>query len=204
MSPVIKKISILSSLLLLLLPITGGGEVSISSDASSIAGLTSTAPSSSPLSATRPFNNTSTFGQVPFEPIQQPQQPQRPALQQPQPQVQVPTQDRIQETLKAVLTANASTTKALLLNELEQSIENLTSNQYDVTVDFTESENGEDSYLISIDRITGEDSVVAEDAEEEEEDSNSNGNDSNGDDDGSIDGNSDGNGNDDGEDSVYG
>lgn len=207
MSPVIKKISIFSSLLLLLLPIAGGGEVSISSDASSIAGLISTSPSpsSSPLSATRPFNNTSTFGQVPFEPTLQPQQPQQPALQQPKPQAQVPTQDGIQETLKAVLTTNASTaTKALLLNELEQSIENLTSNQYDVTVDFTESKNGEEGYLISIDRIMDEDSIVAEDEEMEEEDSNSNGNDSNGDNDGSIDGNSDGNGNGDGEDSVYG
>lgn len=103
-----------------------------------------------------------------------------------------------------MLTTNASTaTKALLLNELEQSIENLTSVQYDVTVDLTESENGEEGYLISIDRLTDEDSIVAEDEEVEEEDSNSNGNDSNGDNDGSIDGNSDGNGNGDREDSVY-
>lgn len=88
MSSVIKKISIISSLLLLLLSIAGGGrggEVSISSDASSIAGLISTSPSSSPFSATRPFNNTSTFGQLPFEPTLQPQQPQQPALQQPKP-----------------------------------------------------------------------------------------------------------------------
>jgi hypothetical protein len=194
MFPIIKKIGILSSLLLLLLLLAGG--VSTSSDASSIAGLTPTSPSSSPFSATRPFNNTSTFGQVPFEPIPQPQQPptQQPALRQPQPQAQVTTQDRIQETLKAVLTTNASTaTKALLLNELEQSIENLTSNQYDVTVDFTESADGEESYLINIDRIIDEDSVIAEDEEEEEEDSNGNGNDSNGE--------GDGNGN--GEDPVY-
>ena len=181
MFPIIKKIGILSSLLLLLLLLAGG--VSTSSDASSIAGLTPTSPSSSPFSATRPFNNTSTFGQVPFEPIPQPQ-----------PQAQVTTQDRIQETLKAVLTTNASTaTKALLLNELEQSIENLTSNQYDATVDFTESADGEESYLINIDRIIDEDSVIAEDEEEEEEDSNGNGNDSNGE--------GDGNGN--GEDPVY-
>jgi hypothetical protein len=199
MFSIIKKIGILSSLLLILLLLAGRGEVSTSSDASSIAGLTPTSPSSpsSPFSATRPFNNTSTFGQVPFEPIPQPEQPptQQPALRQPQPQAQVTTQDRIQETLKAVLTTNASTaTKALLLNELEQSIENLTSNQYDVTVDFTESADGEESYLINIDRIIDEDSVIAEDEEEEEEeDSNGNGNDSNGE--------GDGNGN--GEDPVY-
>jgi hypothetical protein len=196
MFSIIKKIGILSSLLLLLLLLAGRGEVSTSSDASSIAGLTPTSPSSpsSPFSATRPFNNTSTFGQVPFEPIPQPQPPptQQPALRQPQPQAQVTTQDRIQETLKAVLTTNASTaTKALLLNELEQSIENLTSNQYDVTVDFTESADGEESYLINIDKIIDEDSVIAED--EEEEDSNGNGNDSNG----------EGDGNGDGEDPVY-
>jgi hypothetical protein len=198
MFSIIKKIGILSSLLLLLLLLAGRGEVSTSSDASSIAGLTPTSPSSpsSPFSATRPFNNTSTFGQVPFEPIPQPEQPltQQPALRQPQPQAQVTTQDRIQETLKAVLTTNTSTaTKALLLNELEQSIENLTSNQYDVTVDFTESADGEESYLINIDRIIDEDSVIAEDEEEEEEDSNGNGNYSNGE--------GDGNGN--GEDPVY-
>jgi hypothetical protein len=163
MFPIIKKIGILSSLLLLLL-LAGRGDVSTSSDASSIAGLTPSSPSSpsSPFGTTRPFNNTSTFGQVPFEPIPQPQQPpaQQPALRQPQPQAQVTKQDRIQETLKAVLTTNASTaTKALLLNELEQSIEN-------VTGDFTESADGEESYLINIDRIIDEDSVIAEDEEE--------------------------------------
>jgi hypothetical protein len=195
MFPIIKKIGIASSLSLLLLLLAGRGELSTSSNASSIAGLTPSSPSS-PFSATRPFNSTSTFGQVPFEPIPQPQQPptQQPALRQPQPQPQVTTQDRIQETLKAVLTTNASTaTRALLLNELEQSIENLTSNQYDVTVDFTESADGEESYLINIDRIIDEDSVIAEDEEEEEEESNGNANDSNGE--------GDGNGN--GEDPVY-
>jgi len=62
-----------------------------------------------------------------------------------------------------------------------------------VTVDFTESADGEESYLINIDRIIDEDSVIAEDEEEEEEDNNGNGNDSNGE--------GDGNGN--GEDPVY-
>ncbi len=61
-----------------------------------------------------------------------------------------------------------------------------------MTVDFTESADGEESYLINIDKIIDEDSVIAED-EEEEEDSNGNGNDSNG----------EGDGNGDGEDPVY-
>jgi hypothetical protein len=95
--------------------------------------------------------------------------------------------------LLAFLVLLSTATKALLFNELEQSIENLTSNLYDVTVDFTESADGEESYLINIDKIIDEDSVIAEDEKEEEEDSNGSGNDSNGED--------DGNGN--GEDPVY-
>jgi hypothetical protein len=47
-----------------------------------------------------------------------------------------------------------------LLDQLEQSIENLTSNQYNVTAEATEDENGEESYLINIERIV-DDPVIA-------------------------------------------
>jgi hypothetical protein len=168
------KIVALSSLPLLLL-LVGGGEVSLYANAS-VAELTSSF-SSSPFDTTsivntsRPFNNTSTFGQVPFEPVpQQLQQPQQPT------QAQAATQDTIQETLNAVLTTNTSiTVKTLLLAELEQSIENLTSNQYDVTIDFTEGENGGQSYLINIESIRDDPVIVEEEEGEEEENGNDDG-----------------------------
>jgi hypothetical protein len=185
----IAKIVARSSLpLLLLLLLVRGGE----SANASVAELTSTFSSSpfnttSIVNTTRPFNNTSTFGQVPFEPLpQQPQQllPQQPQQllpqqpQQPEVQAQVTTQDRIQETLNALLTTNTSiTVKTLLLAELEQSIENLTSNQYDVTADFTEGDNGGQSYLISIESIIDDPVIEEEEEEEEEEGEEENGND---------------------------
>lgn len=185
------KIVTLSSLLLLLLLLVEGGEVSLSANASSISELTPTPPSSpfnttSIVNTSRPFNNTSTFGQVPLEPLPQQLLPQQPLPQQPEAKAQVTAQDRIQETLNTVLTTNTSSTnKTLLLAELERSIENMTSNQYDVTVDFTEGENGGESYLISIERIIV-DPVIAEEEEEEEEgngdgdNGDNNGNDDNG------------------------
>jgi hypothetical protein len=183
-------------LILLLLLTQVGGESSQSVKASPIAELTPT-PTSAPfnatgsVNATTPFNNTSTFGQVPFEPL--PQQPlsQQPLSQQPLPQP-LGTQDRIQEILNTVLTTNTSSTdKTFLLDQLEQSIENLTSNQYDVTAEATEDENGGESYLINIERIV-DDPVIAGEEEEENGDEGDGGNGDEGDggngDEGEVDG----------------
>jgi hypothetical protein len=58
---------------------------------------------------------------------------------------------------------------------LEQSIENLTSYQYDVTAEATEDENGGESYLINIERIV-DDPVIAGEEEEENGDEGDGGN----------------------------
>jgi hypothetical protein len=164
-----ERVIIMSSLLLFLLTQVGG-ESGQSVKASPIAELTP--PPSAPfnatgnVNATTPFNNTSTFGQVPFEPLPQQPLPQQPLPQQPLPQQPLGTQDRIQEILNTVLTTNTSSTdKTFLLDQLEQSIENLTSNQYDVTAEATEDENGGESYLINIERIV-DDPVIAGEEEE--------------------------------------
>jgi hypothetical protein len=188
-----KKV-ITMSLILLLLLTQVGGESSQSVKASPIAELTP--PTSAPfnatgsVNATTPFNNTSTFGQVPFEPLPQQPLPQQPLPQQPLPQQPLPqqplpqqplsqplgTQDRIQEILNTVLTTNTSSTdKTFLLDQLEQSIENLTSYQYDVTAEATEDENGGESYLINIERIV-DDPVIAGEEEEENGDEGDGGN----------------------------
>jgi hypothetical protein len=58
---------------------------------------------------------------------------------------------------------------------LEQSIENLTSYQYDVTAEATEDENGGESYLINIERIVDDPVIAGEEEENGDEGDGGNG-----------------------------
>jgi hypothetical protein len=62
-----------------------------------------------------------------------------------------------------------------LLDQLEQSIENLTSNQYNVTAEATEDENGEESYLINIERIVDDPVIAGEEEGNGDEEDGGNG-----------------------------